>query len=123
MIKNSIKLLLILFLVNLLTIGAYSKVNTAILMKINDEIITNIDLENEKQFLLILNPNMNTLSNTQIEKISENSLINRKIKELELIKYFDINNLDMQSIYIENFIKNSIFKNKENLNVRLEEYN
>tara|TARA_B100000003_G_scaffold208662_1_gene229713 strand:- start:641 stop:1564 length:924 start_codon:yes stop_codon:yes gene_type:complete len=123
MIKNSIKLLLILFLVNLLTIGAYSKVNTSILMKINDEIITNIDLENEKQFLLMLNPNMNTLSNTQIEKISENSLINRKIKELELIKYFDINNLDMQSIYIENFIKNSSFKNKENLNVRLEEYN
>ena len=123
MIKNSIKLLLILFLVNLLTIGAYSKVNTSILMKINDEIITNIDLENEKQFLLMLNPNMNTLSNTQIEKISENSLINRKIKELELIKYFDINNLDMQSIYIENFIKKSSFKNKENLNVRLEEYN
>ncbi len=123
MIKNSIKLLLILFLINLLTIGAYSKVNTSILMKINDEIITNIDLENEKQFLLMLNPNMNTLSNTQIEKISENSLINRKIKELELIKYFDINNLDMQSIYIENFIKNSSFKNKENLNVRLEEYN
>ena len=53
MIKNSIKLLLILFHINLRLL-LYSKVNTSILMKINDEIITNIDLENEKQFLLML---------------------------------------------------------------------
>ena len=86
MINKIIKnLFLILFFLNLSTYFAFSKTNTSILIKINNEIITSIDLENEKQFLLFLNPNLKNLSNSQIEKISENSLVNRKIKEIELL--------------------------------------
>ena len=90
-------------------------------MKINDEIITNIDLNNEKQFLLLLNPMMQNLSKNQIEEIAKSSLINRKIKEIELVKYFEIDG-DFGNIYLENFIKNSSFKNKETFNARLNEY-
>ncbi len=124
MINKIIKnLFLILFFLNLSTYFAFSKTNTSILIKINNEIITSIDLENEKQFLLFLNPNLKNLSNSQIEKISENSLVNRKIKEIELIKYFDINKDNFGEVYSENFITNSNFKNKEIFLSKLQEYN
>tara|TARA_Y100001958_G_C21208451_1_gene534362 strand:+ start:81 stop:1007 length:927 start_codon:yes stop_codon:yes gene_type:complete len=119
-IKN---LFLILLFINLSTCFSFSKTNTSILKKINNEIITSIDLENEKQFLLFLNPNMKNLSNSQIEKISENSLVNRKIKEIELMKYFDIDKDNFGEVYSENFIANSNFQNKELFLSKLDEYN
>ena len=124
MINKIIKnLFLILFFLNLSTYFAISKTNTTILIKLNNEIITSIDLENEKQFLLFLNPNLKNLSNSQIEKISENSLVNRKIKEIELMKYFDINKDNFGEVYSESFIANSNFKNKEIFLSKLQEYN
>ncbi len=115
------KILIILILINFYIFPAYPKTNTTILMKINDEIITNIDLQNEKQFLLLLNPMMENLSKSQIEQIAKSSLTNRKIKEIELVKYFEIDG-DFGNVYLENFIKNSIFKNKETFNAKLNEY-
>ena len=112
-----------MFFLNLSTYFAISKTNTTILIKLNNEIITSIDLENEKQFLLFLNPNLKNLSNSQIEKISENSLVNRKIKEIELMKYFDINKDNFGEVYSESFIANSNFKNKEIFLSKLQEYN
>ena len=124
MINKIIKnLFLILFFLNLSTYFAVSKTNTSILIKLNNEIITSIDLENEKQFLLFLNPNLKNLSNSQIEKISENSLVNRKIKEIELMKYFDINKDNFGEVYSESYIANSNFKNKEIFLSKLQEYN
>ena len=67
---------------------AFSSIKSEIIFKINQDIITNIDLENEKKFLLFLNPNLENLSKQQIENISIDSIKNRKIKELELRKYF-----------------------------------
>ena len=120
MINKILKKIIIIFiLINFSIFPSYS--NTTILMKINDEIITNIDLNNEKQFLLLLNPMMQNLSKNQIEEIAKSSLINRKIKEIELVKYFEIDG-DFGNIYLENFIKNSSFKNKETFNARLNEY-
>ena len=43
-----------------------AKLNLEILYKINNEIITNIDIENEKKFLIYLNPNLKNLSENQI---------------------------------------------------------
>ena len=55
-----------------------------------NEIITNIDVEKEKKFLIFLNPKLKNLSNTRINEISKKSLINRTIKKIELEKYFDL---------------------------------
>ena len=123
MINNSIKkIFIILFFLVISTVYGFSKINTSIVFKINDQIITNIDLKNEKKFLLLLNPNLNNLTNNQIEDISEDSLKNRIIKEIELRKYFEIDKNDFGNTYINNFIKNSNFKNKENLIKKLNEF-
>ena len=100
---------------------AFAKINSKILFKISDEIITNIDLENEKKFLIFLNPNLNNLSDEQINKISLSSLENRKIKEIELRKYFDLNKDNIGSKFIDNFIASANYNSKDAFKIKLNE--
>ena len=93
----------------------FSKINLDILYKINDQIITNVDLENEKKFLILLNPNLKKISANKINEISNKSIKNRKIKEIELTKFIDINKENLGKKYLENFIISSKFKDMKNL--------
>ncbi len=88
---------------------ALSSTKIEILYKVNDEIITSNDLENEKKFLLFLNSNLNKLSSERIEAISKNSILNRKIKEIELSKYFELYNdkNDKRKEAVNKFILNT----------------
>ena len=47
-----------------------------IVAKVNQEIITNIDLDFEKRYLVSLNPNLQKLNQNQIKKYLKNLLIN-----------------------------------------------
>ncbi len=58
--------------------------------KINDQIITNIDVKDEKNYLLALNPRLKNLSNEEINRYALDSLINEKIKKIEIEKRFEI---------------------------------
>ena len=124
MINNKKKYIIftLLFLLTFISV-AVAKINSKILYKISDEIITNIDLENEKKFLIFLNPNLNNLSKEQINKISLSSLENRKIKEIELRKYFDLDKDNIGSKFIDNFISNSNYDSKESFKIKLNEIN
>ncbi|MDC3060700.1 peptidylprolyl isomerase [Candidatus Pelagibacter sp.] len=106
------KIFLIIFIFFSVENNLFAKLNLEILYKINNEIVTNIDVENEKKFLIFLNPNLKNLSENQIYEITNKSIINRKIKEIELIKYINLNETDMGEDYIEQFITNSNFNNK-----------
>ncbi len=94
---------------------AWSKINSQIIFKINNEIITNIDIENEKKFLQFLNPKLKNLSNQKIESISINSIKNRVIKEIELRKYFELNDSSLGMKYVQRFVSKSNYTNIENL--------
>ena len=61
-----------------------------IIAKVNQEIITNIDIDFEKKYLVSLNPNLNKLDNKRITEYAKNSLINEKIKKIEIEKNFEI---------------------------------
>ncbi len=67
---------------------AHSKV--FIVAKINQEIITNIDLDFEKRYLISLNPNLKKLDQNIITEYAKNSLINERIKKIEIEKKFEI---------------------------------
>ncbi len=124
MIKKIFKqIYLIIFFLFTFENVLFSEINLKILFKINDQIITNIDLENEKKFLLFLNPNLKNLSNIQIDNISMDSLKNRKIKEIELVKYFDLKEENLSDVYISNFVSNTNYQNLENLKQNLQEFN
>ena len=58
--------------------------------KIDDQIITNIDVKDEKNYLLALNPGLKNLSNEEINRYALDSLINEKIKKIEIERRFEI---------------------------------
>ena len=55
-----------------------------IVAKINEEIITNLDLDFEKRYLVSLNPNLKKLDKNRITEYAKNSLINERIKSIEI---------------------------------------
>ncbi len=67
---------------------AYSDV--FIVAKVNQEIITNIDVDFEKKYLVSLNPNLKKLDQNRITEYAKNSLINEKIKRIEIEKKYEI---------------------------------
>ena len=65
----------------------YSEINLKILMKIDNQIITNYDLEKEANYLLALNPSLKEIENEKLMTISKRSLIKEKIRKNEILKY------------------------------------
>ena len=64
-----------------------------IIVKIENEIITTIDIKKEYLYLLALNPGLNKLDDKEILEISKKSLINEKIKNIEILN--NTNNLNI----------------------------
>ena len=83
-----------------------------IILKIENEIITTIDLENEKNYLKALNPNIKDISSDQLNLISKNSLIREKIKKNEILKYTESIKLD------EKFLNSLIKQRYSRLNLQ-----
>ena len=55
-----------------------------ILVKIEDKIITSLDVNDEINYLQALNPNVRKLDNSTLFKIGKNSIIREKVKEIEI---------------------------------------
>ncbi len=110
------KLISILFFFvffNTASIGIENK----ILFKINNEIITSVDIYNEIKYLKILNPNINNLKENQIYEISQESLIREKIKKIELNKGKNKlkNNNSFNNELINNILRQLRIKNEDEL--------
>ena len=61
-----------------------------IVVKVNSEILTNLDIENESKYLLILNTNLKNLNKNELYELSKNSLIRQILKREEIEKYFKL---------------------------------
>jgi len=70
---------------------------------VNNEIITNVDIENEAQYLLALNNRLKNLDNKIILNIAKDSIIKELVKKIEVEKYFLLGQKNSQ---LENVIKN-----------------
>ena len=55
--------------------------------KVNDEIVTNIDLETESRYLIILNSELKNTDNNTLLKLAKESIIKEKIKKNEVQKF------------------------------------
>lgn len=85
-----------------------------IIMKINNQIITNIDIKNEYNYLIALNKNLETINKDKVLLLAKESLIKEKIKKIEILKYFELNKKNsMIDDIIESIFKNLNFENKE----------
>ena len=87
MMKN---LKIIFFFVFLLIFSNHSQGSLIeIKVQIENEIITNKDIESESKYLLFLNPKLKELDTSKVNEIAKNTLITEIIKKKELEKYFD----------------------------------
>jgi len=92
-------LLIIIFVQNYL----FAIENVKIILKIDDEIITNIDVQKEYNYLIALNNDFKEVNKEKALLIAKESIIKEKIKKKEIEKYYD---LEEESDYLENVIKN-----------------
>ena len=86
-------IILVLFLKCFLISNIHA-IENKIIFKIENEIVTTLDLQNEIIYLGVLNPNIKSLNKENLNKIAKNSLIREKIKKNELLKYLDEIKLD-----------------------------
>ena len=90
----------VFFIITTNTFGLENK----IIVKIEREIITKIDIENETKYLLALNKNIKDLSESEIFEISKNSIIKEKIQNIEIKKSFK--DLKIPKKYLEQILEN-----------------
>ena len=105
MIINKIKILFTVLIVVIFI--SETKANVLVKYKINEEIITNIDINNEKNYLIALNNQLQNLDEKKVKKIAINSIVREKIKKIELLKYFVLN---QESPRLDDLIKNLYLK-------------
>ena len=87
----------------LVSFNSVSKSDVNIIVKIDESIITNYDIQNEANYLRILNPNLNELNNESILKLSKDSLIREIIKKNEIEKVFDFS---IDNPFVNDYLKN-----------------
>ena len=91
-LKKLLKFNLVYQLIFLILFSVVLKANEVkIIKKIGEEIITNIDVENEYNYLTTLNVSLKQISQKQVISFAQNSLIKEKIKKNELLKFYDLN--------------------------------
>lgn len=119
-----VKFILFLFLLILINFKSNTAENFYIVYKVNNEIITNSDIEKEYRYLVSLNNQLKNLEKQKIIELSKESALREKIKKIELIKYFDLKtiNIDIDN-YLENFYRNLNIKNKKEFEEYLESNN
>jgi len=119
-----VKFILFLFLLLIINFKSSTAENFYIVYKVNNEIITNSDIEKEYRYLVSLNNQLKNLEKQKIIELSKESALREKIKKIELIKYFDLKtiNIDIDN-YLENFYRNLNIKNKKEFEEYLQSNN
>ena len=74
-----------------------------IILKIEKDIITTVDIKNEAKYLSALNPKIIELDSTKIFEISKNSLVREKIKKIELLK--NSKKVELNNDFLEKIIQ------------------
>ena len=92
------KIFSIIFLI--LIVSSVKAIETKIVRNIQNEIITNVDIKNEFRYLSALNNNLKNLNKEKIFNIASNSIINEKIKKIELLKYYKEIKIDIKYLNI-----------------------
>ena len=98
---------LIISIISFFPINVFSTENK-ILLKIDNEIITSVDVLNEINFINTVNENTDKISKEELYKISLNSLIKEKIKKIEILRNYK--SLEVEQTFMKELIASSYQK-------------
>ena len=100
---KQLKVISIFLSITIFSINLSSALENKILFKVDNEIITTIDIYEEIRFLKTFNPEMSNLSEPQLFEISKNSILRDKIKKIEImnfVKTLKVENLYFQTVHL-----------------------
>lgn len=101
------KLKLFLLIIFFLTTSSFANTGIYIFATVDDEIITNHDVEKESEYLKILNPSLVQLNYDKILDLALNSLIREVVKKKEVTKFA---NLSKENLLVNEQLKNLFLK-------------
>ncbi len=119
---KKIKIFVIFIIILIFNSKANSQIE--IKFKVGEEIITNIDVKNEKNYLVFLRPNLGKISENELIKISENSIIREIIKKKEIDRLFTKTvNIEFIDEIKKNLLKFKGVNNEDELKILLNNNN
>ena len=112
---------LIISIISFFPINLFSTENK-ILLKIDNEIITSVDVLNEINFISTVNKNTDKISKEELYKISLNSLIKERIKKVEILRNYK--SVEVEQTFMKELITSSFqklgFKDLESFKIHLD---
>ena len=96
--------LIIFFIYSILATTNANSYENKIILKVNNEIITSLDILTEFEYLQIINSEFKNIKKNEAFKISKNSLIREKIKEIEIKRMID--EIKIEDKILENLLLN-----------------
>jgi len=87
--------------------SSFSQTKIYIEASVENEIITNYDIQKEIKYLQILNNDLKNLNDSKKIEIAKNSLINEIIKKREIIKIFDFED---ENLFVKEYLKDFYIK-------------
>ena len=103
------KIILFAIILNSLIINISNSLENKILFKINNEVVSSFDIVSEKKYIIILNSSLKKLDEESLNKLAAESIINEKIKEIEINKFFNMEEM-LNNKNLENVLKDLIFQ-------------
>ena len=104
MLFGNKKIQFFIFIIFFFLSGNIHALENKILIKVNNEIITSLDINDEINYLIALNKNIENLDKEKKYNIAKNSLVREKIKRIEILNY-------IETIEVEDKISDEILRN------------
>tara|TARA_B100001059_G_scaffold223007_1_gene247554 strand:+ start:93 stop:1022 length:930 start_codon:yes stop_codon:yes gene_type:complete len=103
MIKYT-RYIILSFVFSLISLNFAYSLENKILLKVNNEIVTSLDILRELEYLYIINNEFKNVKKEEAIEISKNSIIREKIKEIEIKRI--IKEIKIEDKILENLIIN-----------------
>ena len=97
------KILILISLTLTTLIQVANSYENRIILKIDKEIVTSLDIKNEARYLSALNPKIMELDEDKIFDISKNSIIRENIKKIEILK--NTKDIEVNNDFLEKIIE------------------
>mgnify|MGYP001368684231 CR=1 FL=1 len=113
--KSIISFVFIIFVLQGITSSSRA-IENKILFKVDNEVITSLDILNEIKYLTLINNSFTKLNKIESFEIAKKSLLREKIKEIDIIKFFkriEISDKNFNSVFSSSFSRLGISSKKE----------
>ena len=101
---RKIKIIFIVIIFYLFPHQNVYSIENKILLKIDNELITSIDVFIQTKYLMAINEKLNEMEQNEIYKISINSLLREKIKKIEILKNINDKEINIDEKFLNEMI-------------------